>query len=101
MARSRSTARTSPAGARARAPKPGGWGPSRHHPGAGSGVALPRELNLLHGGDNRAIDLSGGQKKLLELGRALMAEPKLIMLDEPAAGINPTLAKKLGEHILA
>ena len=30
-----------------------------------------------------------------------MAEPKLIMLDEPAAGINPTLAKKLGEHILA
>ena len=52
-------------------------------------------------GDNRAIDLSGGQKKLLELGRALMAEPKLIMLDEPAAGINPTLAKKLGEHILA
>ena len=55
----------------------------------------------LHVGDNRAIDLSGGQKKLLELGRALMAEPKLIMLDEPAAGINPTLAKRLGEHILA
>jgi branched-chain amino acid transport system ATP-binding protein/neutral amino acid transport system ATP-binding protein len=64
-------------------------------------IAVARELNLLHVGDNRAIDLSGGQKKLLELGRALMAEPKLIMLDEPAAGINPTLAKKLGEHILA
>jgi ABC-type branched-subunit amino acid transport system ATPase component len=64
-------------------------------------VEVARELNLLHVGDNRAIDLSGGQKKLLELGRALMAEPKLIMLDEPAAGINPTLAKKLGEHILA
>ena len=64
-------------------------------------IAVARELDLLHVGDNRAIDLSGGQKKLLELGRALMAEPKLIMLDEPAAGINPTLAKKLGEHILA
>jgi len=64
-------------------------------------IAVARELDLLHVGDNRAIDLSGGQKKLLELGRALMAEPKLIMLDEPAAGINPTLVKKLGEHILA
>jgi len=64
-------------------------------------IDVARELNLLQVADNRAIDLSGGQKKLLELGRALMAEPKLIMLDEPAAGINPTLAKKLGEHILA
>ena len=64
-------------------------------------IAVACELDLLHVGDNRAIDLSGGQKKLLELGRALMAEPKLIMLDEPAAGINPTLAKKLGEHVLA
>jgi ABC-type branched-subunit amino acid transport system ATPase component len=64
-------------------------------------IEVARELNLLEVGDNRAVDLSGGQKKLLELGRALMAEPKLIMLDEPAAGINPTLAKKLGEHILA
>ena len=64
-------------------------------------IEVARELNLLHVADNRAIDLSGGQKKLLELGRALMAEPKLIMLDEPAAGINPTLAKNLGAHILA
>ena len=64
-------------------------------------IEVARELNILHVGDNRAIDLSGGQKKLLELGRALMAEPKLIMLDEPAAGINPTLARRLAEHILA
>jgi ABC-type branched-subunit amino acid transport system ATPase component len=64
-------------------------------------IEVARELDILHVGDNRAIDLSGGQKKLLELGRALMAEPKLIMLDEPAAGINPTLARRLGEHILA
>ena len=64
-------------------------------------IEVARELNLLRVGDNRAVDLSGGQKKLLELGRALMAEPKLVMLDEPAAGINPTLARQLGEHILA
>ncbi len=67
----------------------------------GRAIEVARELDIIHVGDNRAIDLSGGQKKLLELGRALMAAPKLIMLDEPAAGINPTLAKKLGEHILA
>jgi len=64
-------------------------------------IEVARELDILAVGDNRAVDLSGGQKKLLELGRALMAEPKLIMLDEPAAGINPTLARRLGEHILA
>jgi branched-chain amino acid transport system ATP-binding protein/neutral amino acid transport system ATP-binding protein len=64
-------------------------------------IEVARELDILQVGDNRAIDLSGGQKKLLELGRALMAEPKLVMLDEPAAGINPTLARRLAEHILA
>ena len=64
-------------------------------------IAVARELELLQVGDDRAVDLSGGQKKLLELGRALMAEPKLILLDEPAAGINPTLARRLIAHILA
>ncbi len=64
-------------------------------------IAVARELDLAQVGDDRAIDLSGGQKKLLELGRALMAEPKLILLDEPAAGINPTLARRLIAHILA
>jgi branched-chain amino acid transport system ATP-binding protein/neutral amino acid transport system ATP-binding protein len=64
-------------------------------------LAVARELDILEVGDDRAIDLSGGQKKLLELGRALMAEPKLILLDEPAAGINPTLARRLAAHILA
>ena len=51
--------------------------------------------------NQRAADLSGGQKKLLELGRALMGEPKLVLLDEPAAGVNPALAKRLASHILA
>jgi neutral amino acid transport system ATP-binding protein len=43
--------------------------------------------------------LSGGQRKLLELGRALMIEPRLVLLDEPMAGINPTLGARLMDHI--
>jgi branched-chain amino acid transport system ATP-binding protein len=46
-----------------------------------------------------AAELSGGQRKLLELGRALMAKPKLLLLDEPAAGINPVLAKKIFQKL--
>lgn len=42
-----------------------------------------------------AGDLSGGQRKLLELGRALMAEPDLLLLDEPMAGVNPSLTDRL------
>jgi len=49
--------------------------------------------------DNRADEISGGQKKLLELGRALMAEPRMILLDEPVAGVNPTLAEELAAHL--
>jgi branched-chain amino acid transport system ATP-binding protein len=43
--------------------------------------------------------LSGGQKKLLELGRALMVSPKLILLDEPFAGVNPVLIEAIAERI--
>src|SRR5207245_11127714 len=45
--------------------------------------------------------LSGGQRKLLELARVLMLEPRLVLLDEPTAGINPALAQRLLEHIHA
>lgn len=46
-----------------------------------------------------AASLSGGQRKLLEMARALMADPKLIMLDEPMAGVNPALTQSLLDHI--
>ena len=45
--------------------------------------------------DNYAAELSGGQRKLLELARALMANPTMVMLDEPMAGVNPTLGREL------
>ncbi len=44
--------------------------------------------------------LSGGQRKLLEMARTLMCKPKLILLDEPAAGVNPTLIKQICQHII-
>lgn len=49
--------------------------------------------------EDYAGELSGGQRKLLEMARALMAKPKLIMLDEPMAGVNPALTQSLLEHI--
>jgi ABC-type branched-subunit amino acid transport system ATPase component/ABC-type branched-subunit amino acid transport system permease subunit len=49
--------------------------------------------------DVRASALSYGQQKLLELAQILMLDPKLIMLDEPAGGINPTLIERIGEMI--
>ncbi|MFM7365828.1 MAG: ABC transporter ATP-binding protein [Cuspidothrix sp.] len=55
--------------------------------------------------DKKAADyaggLSGGQRKLLEIGRALMTNPKLILLDEPAAGVNPKLIDEISDRILS
>jgi ABC-type branched-subunit amino acid transport system ATPase component len=61
--------------------------------------ALLEFLGLLRLKDEYAGALSGGQKRLLEIARALMAEPKMLLLDEPFAGVNPTLAMKILEHI--
>jgi neutral amino acid transport system ATP-binding protein len=59
-----------------------------------SSVGLITKANEYAGG------LSGGQRKLLEIGRALMADPQLILLDEPAAGVNPRLIEDICGHIL-
>jgi neutral amino acid transport system ATP-binding protein len=49
--------------------------------------------------EDYAASLSGGQRKLLEMARALMSSPKLVMLDEPMAGVNPALTQSLLDHI--
>ncbi|HKH42498.1 MAG TPA: ABC transporter ATP-binding protein [Solirubrobacterales bacterium] len=56
-------------------------------------------FNLTDLAEAYAGTLSGGQRKLLELARALMAQPKLLLLDEPMAGINPTLVARLLDHM--
>jgi branched-chain amino acid transport system ATP-binding protein len=56
-------------------------------------------VELIHLKDEYARTVSGGQKKLLELARTMMADPELILLDEPAAGVNPTLLKSLVKYI--
>ena len=50
--------------------------------------------------DNPASELSGGQKKLLEISRAVMASPQILLLDEPMAGVNPALIERIGGYIL-
>lgn len=67
---------------------------------------LERALQTLHTfglydlRDSYASDLSGGQKRLLELARSVMAGPRVLLLDEPMAGVNPALIDRIGEHIL-
>lgn len=56
-------------------------------------------LTLRHVADQPAAKISGGQMKLLELARVLMGDPRLILLDEPAAGVNPALTEILIEKI--
>jgi branched-chain amino acid transport system ATP-binding protein len=56
-------------------------------------------FRLEHMRDQFAGTLSGGQRKLLEMARALMVEPSLVMLDEPMAGVNPALTQSLLGHV--
>ncbi|MDP6043132.1 MAG: ABC transporter ATP-binding protein [Dehalococcoidales bacterium] len=58
-----------------------------------------RFVNLINLKNEYAGNLSSGQKKLLELARTLMAKPRLVLLDEPGAGVNPTLMNQLVEYI--
>lgn len=62
---------------------------------------LLKRFNLAHMRDEFAGTMSGGQRKLLEMARAMMVEPDLIMLDEPMAGVNPALTQSLLGHIQA
>ncbi|OYR61832.1 ATP-binding cassette domain-containing protein [Halorubrum ezzemoulense] len=78
--------------------------------GLRSGVRVPDEkrsradellelLEIDHVADQEAGGVSGGQEKLLELGRILMLEPACVMLDEPTAGVNPSLRNRLLDHL--
>jgi branched-chain amino acid transport system ATP-binding protein len=60
---------------------------------------LLTRFKLIDKRDDFAAALSGGQRKLLEMARALMVEPELVMLDEPMAGVNPALKQSLLGHI--
>jgi neutral amino acid transport system ATP-binding protein len=62
-------------------------------------MELLRIFDLEKLADHYAGTLSGGQRKLLELARALMTAPDMLLLDEPMAGINPTLGRRLLEHM--
>ena len=65
------------------------------------GIELLELVRLDGYADALAGTLSGGQRKLLDLVRALMAEPRILLLDEPMAGVSPALRVELLEHILA
>jgi branched-chain amino acid transport system ATP-binding protein/neutral amino acid transport system ATP-binding protein len=60
---------------------------------------IAERLNLTRVLNDPAASLSGGQKKLLEIGRVLMASPRLILLDEPVAGVNPSLTREIAQHL--
>jgi branched-chain amino acid transport system ATP-binding protein len=60
---------------------------------------LLKTFNLEAKANDYAGTLSGGQRKLLELARALMTEPEMVLLDEPMAGINPSLGRRLLDHM--
>ena len=62
-------------------------------------MAILDSVGLAAKAQDYAGALSGGQRKLLELARVMMLRPKLVLLDEPAAGVNPTLIEQISGHI--
>jgi branched-chain amino acid transport system ATP-binding protein/neutral amino acid transport system ATP-binding protein len=76
-----------------------GGGRAAEEAARAAAVSIADRLGLLRLGNTPAASLSGGQKKLLEIGRALMAAPRMILLDEPVAGVNPTLAAEIAHHL--
>jgi neutral amino acid transport system ATP-binding protein len=71
----------------------------REHEVKAEALALLEHVGLASQANAYAATLSGGQRKLLELARALMARPRMVMLDEPMAGVNPTLGRRLLEYL--
>ncbi len=78
--------------------RPAGWR-RREREVREQAMELLEVFNLTKLADEYAGTLSGGQRKLLELARALMARPRFLLLDEPMAGINPTLGRRLLDHM--
>jgi neutral amino acid transport system ATP-binding protein len=78
--------------------RPGAWR-RREKEVRAQAMELLEVFNLAPLADAYAGTLSGGQRKLLELARALMARPRFLLLDEPMAGINPTLGRRLLDHM--
>jgi branched-chain amino acid transport system ATP-binding protein len=79
--------------------------PSAWRPQEAANLERARDLLARFGLDAKRDDwagsMSGGQRKLLEMARALMVEPTLLMLDEPMAGVNPALTESLLGHVTA
>ncbi|RIK33933.1 MAG: ABC transporter ATP-binding protein [Chloroflexi bacterium] len=76
------------------------WRAEESHNAHNAGATLD-QLQLWQAYDTLAADLSGGQMKLLELGRSLMGAPRILLLDEPTAGVAPALAYTIFEQIEA
>jgi ABC-type branched-subunit amino acid transport system ATPase component len=64
-------------------------------------ASLLERFGLTEHANSYAGDLSGGQRRLVEIMRALMAEPKMLLLDEPMAGVHPHLARRIGNELAA
>jgi branched-chain amino acid transport system permease protein len=63
-------------------------------------VAMLERFGLTQHANHYAGDLSGGQRRLVEIMRALMARPTVLLLDEPMAGVHPQLAREIGQHLV-
>jgi branched-chain amino acid transport system ATP-binding protein len=64
-------------------------------------TALLEQFGLEAHAGSYAGDLSGGQRRMVEIMRALMAEPRVLLLDEPMAGVHPSLARRIGGELVA
>ena len=66
----------------------------------GRALTMLEQFGLQSLADRYAGDLSGGQRRLVEIMRALMARPEVLLLDEPMAGVHPHLAREIGQHLI-